>query len=363
MSLPINSIINLTKKLVRIPSVAGDARACKKVLETALLPLSRCEVTAFEHKGSRSVLVSAKSPAKKFRLLLNAHLDIIPAKPHQFRPYLRGNRLYGAGVMDMKAAAACLIFAFKQAAEKLAYPLALQLVTDEEVGGFCGTLHQLQQGIRAEFALIGESTALAVERRAKGILWAKVKMRGRSAHGAYPWRGKNAAWMMQDFLARLRRRFPLPPRAVWRTTVNLACLATPNHTFNKIPDYCEAWLDVRFISADDKKIGQTLRKLLPPGAKLEIVLKEPPFSIPATNAYLKLLRAAAKPTLRKLPPLVSSHGSSDARHFARYRIPAVEFGPRGGGMGGEREWVDLRSLEQYYQILVRFLVAAEKLNL
>ena len=72
------------------------------------------------------------------------------------------------------------------------YPLGLQLVTDEEVGGRDGTLHQLQRGVRGEFVVIGERGGLRIVTDSKGIITVNLRAGGRAGHSAYPWLGDNA---------------------------------------------------------------------------------------------------------------------------------------------------------------------------
>lgn len=58
--------------------------------------------------------------------------------------------------------------------------------------------------------------------------------------------------------------------------------------------------------------------------------------------------------IRKTPPYLQ--GSSDARHFTKVGCAGVEFGPIGGGIGTDKEWIDIPSLEKYYKILREFLL-------
>ena len=133
-----------------------------------------------------------KTRPKKFKIILNAHLDVVSGREEQYKPYEKDGKLFGRGAIDMKGAAAVEILVFKEVAKRVSYPLALQLVTDEEIGGFCGTKYQIEKGVRADFVIAGEPTDFGVNNKAKGIIWLKIKTKGKSAHGAYPWRGKNA---------------------------------------------------------------------------------------------------------------------------------------------------------------------------
>ena len=246
---------------------------------------------------------------------------------------------------------------WQELVKKIDYPLALQLVTDEEVGGFDGTKYQVDKGVRADFVIVGESTNLDIENKSKGILWLKIFAKGKTAHGAYPWKGENAIRKMNRFLDRLVKEYPDPKKEQWITTVNVSRIETPNKTFNKIPDYCEVWLDVRYIPEESKTILKSLKKLVPNGFILEIVANEPALSTSEHNPYLTTLRKSIKEVIGKTPRILSANGSSDARHYARIGCPAIEFGPGGKGMGSDKEWIKISDLEKYTRTLTHFLLS------
>ena len=52
---------------------------------------------------------------------------------------------------------------------------------------------------------------------------------------------------------------------------------------------------------------------------------------------------------------VGRDGASDAISFLEAGVPAVEFGPIGGGHHGPEEWISVRSLGQYREALVEFV--------
>ena len=275
----------------------------------------------------------------------------------EFLPKIKNDRLYGLGSMDMKANVACLISTFKEVANKVNYPLGLQLVTDEEVGGLNGTKHQVDKGVRANFVIAGETTNLRIAHQAKGILWAKISTKGKTAHGAYPWKGINSIWKMNQFLTILRKKFPNPKLEQWGTTVNLGRIETTNQTFNKIPDNCTIWLDIRYRPEEKDSIVKSIKKMLPKGFKLEVVLKEPAMFVNKNNKYLKILKKVTQEITKKKVILYGAHGSSDARHYPGVECACVEFGPIGGGIGTDKEWVDLKSLKKYCDTLKAFLLS------
>jgi succinyl-diaminopimelate desuccinylase len=156
----------------------------------------------------------------------------------------------------------------------LAYPIALQLTTDEELGGFDGTRYQIARGVRTDFVLAGEPTNFDIVHRAKGILWLEIVAKGKTAHGAYPWRGINAIMEMQRFLAALAKAFPNPEIERWKTTVNVARIATTNDAYNKIPGDCTVRLDIRHVPERDHPLA-TIKRLLPKGFTMKVVVNEP----------------------------------------------------------------------------------------
>lgn len=354
------NIILLTKKFISIKSIANNAKALDEILDLALLYLKGYTIELFKRNGIKSALIyNAKKRPKKFKIILNGHLDVIPGKEHQYTPKIKGGRLYGVGSMDMKANAACLIMAFKEVANKVSYPLGLQLVTDEEIGGNNGTKYQIEKGVRAEFIIAGEPTNFDIVYKAKGILQVKIFINGKTAHGAYPWKGENAIWKMNEFLNILKKKYPISNHETWVTTVNLSRIETNNQTFNKIPDDCITWLDIRFIPEETKTIKKSLLQLLPKLATFDVINYEPAMLTEKNNEYIKLLKKIAQHKAGKTVRLRLAHGSSDARHFARVNCSGIEFGPIGEDIGSDYEWVYISSLKSYYQILKDFLLAVK----
>lgn len=351
-----DSVLQLSRQLIEIPSTQDSPEALKDALNVAKGVLKEFAYKSFTKNKIPSLLFyNTNKLPKRFKILLNAHVDVVPAKKEQFIPKEKNGRLYGRGTYDMKAAGAAMILLFKELANTLSYPLGLQLVTDEESGGFYGTKHQIERGMRADFVIAGEPTDLGINNEAKGISWAKVKTKGKSAHGAYPWNGDNAIWKMKTFLDNIEREFPVPKKEIWQTTVNLAKIETSNQTFNKVPDDCRISLDIRYIPKDAKTVINRIENLLPEDARVEIIMKEPAQYTDAKNPYILSLQKITKKIAGKISPVIVKHGSSDIRHFNQAGCDGITFGPVGAGHHGNNEWVSIKSVEDYYQILKTFL--------
>lgn len=358
----IDEILDLSKSLIKIKSDPENEIELENALNVVKSKLNEFTIEEFEQNNSKSILVyNSKKRPKKFKIILNGHLDVIPGKDYQYSPVVKDNKLYGVGALDMKSNLSCLILAFRDLAKKINYPLGLQIVTDEEVGGMNGTKFQIEKGVRADFVIAGETTQFNIANQAKGVLWVKIHTKGKTAHGAYPWKGENAIWKMHEFIEKLKEAFPIPKDEKWETTVNLSKIETSNTHFNKIPDDASVSLDIRFIPKDKKIILSKIKSLLPQGFKLEIILNEPELFVDEKNLYLQLLKKVSEDSLKKKIKFYGANGSSDARHFTRVKNSGVEFGPIGGGIGTDNEWTDIKGLENYYQIICKFLLEAEKL--
>lgn len=350
------TIVNLSKKLISLKTDPGNLIELKCALKLCVDQVSEFTIENFESKGISSVLIHNQEKGhKNFKLILNGHLDVIPGKENQYKPYLRNGRLYGVGALDMKSNLSTLIQVFKNTASKVNYPLALQIVTDEEVGGFDGTKYQIDQGIRGEFVISGETTNFNIVNEAKGILWLKISFYGKTAHGAYPWRGENAIINAHDFITKLYKAYPLPKDEKWISTINLASIETSNKTFNKIPDNAIVSLDIRFVPGENKKILSFIKKILPKSSKLEILTNEPALSTPENNIYVQKLIETTRIFQSDKGQTYKAQGSSDARHYMHVSNFGVEFGAVGGGIGEDVEWIDIESLKNYYDILTKFI--------
>src|SRR3989339_44110 len=353
-----DNIVTLAKKFISIKSTSDNPQGLAEILGLALSNFKGYTIETFENNGIKSALiyVAGRRP-KKFKVILNGHLDVIPGKEAQYTPRVIGKKLYGVGAMDMKANVACLIEVFKDVARTVNYPLGLQLVTDEEIGGFDGTKYQVRRGVRSDFVVAGEPTNFNIVHKSKGVLWLKIACRGRSAHGAYPWRGDNAIWRMNNFLHLMKKKYPPLTKEKWATTINLSRIETGNRTFNKIPDDCLVEFDIRFVPQDADKILRDIKKILPSGFRLEVVANEPAAYIDARDPYVKQLVGAISSVIKKDVCLRGAHGSSDVRHYSSVQCGGIEFGPIGGNIGADNEWVSIPSLDKYTQILKQFLLS------
>jgi succinyl-diaminopimelate desuccinylase len=358
----LESFLATASELLAMPSTADRPADLQRALEFAVgFAGPGWTVEWFESAGKPSALLYHGPARPHFQVILNAHLDVVPAPPAQFRPHRDGGRLYARGAQDMKVSALVEAQVFGELAGSLGYPLALQLVTDEELGGRHGTLHQIEQGVSGEFVVIGEHSGLRIVTDSKGMIHANLRAQGRSAHAAYPWLGDNALVKLQRSLARLLAAHPAPDGEAWRTTVNLARVETSNQARNQIPAQAEAWLDIRFPPGDPDLDGKTagqvaayLASFCDPGVTPVVDHTDPPHHADRRRPEIaRLQRAAASQGYRA--GFLRKHGAADGRFYHQRGIDAVIFGIGGDGQHGPEEYADTTTIVPYYRALTEFL--------
>jgi succinyl-diaminopimelate desuccinylase len=359
----IESFLTAASELLAVQSTADRPGDLHKALDFALDFVGPgFTVERFESGGKPSALIyQAENRPERFQIILNAHVDVVPALPAQFRPRREGDRLYARGAQDMKVSALIQAQVFRELAAVVPYPLALQLVTDEEVGGRNGTLHQINQGVTGEFVVIGEHSGLCIVTDSKGMITATLRAVGRAGHSAYPWLGDNALVKLHRTLARVLAAYPVPAEEAWRTTVNVARIDTPNQARNQIPALAEAWLDLRFPPEDGDLNGKTaeevaeyLAAFCEPGVTPVVELADPPHHADRDRPEIARLREAAAGQGYRAD-FLRKHGAADGRFYNQQGIDAVIFGIGGDGLHGPDEYADLTTIAPYYRALKDFV--------
>jgi succinyl-diaminopimelate desuccinylase len=329
------------------------------VLTEAGKVLTGFKFKKFTSNGNPSVLYyNTPELPKKFKVIMNAHLDVVAAREDQYHPFEKDGRLYGRGAIDMKAAGAAEILAFAEIAKKVNYSLGLQLVTDEEIGGKNGTKYQISQRILTDFYLCGEYSHLGIGNQTKGVLWLKLISHGKRSHGAYPWKGENAIYKLAKEINQVSKLFPAPKKEVWKTTCNFGQISGGIAT-NQVPDEAFVMLDIRRVPSEtaDSLIAKIKSKLIFSDTEIQIIENEPVNFAPKNNPFIKTLSQSIHSVTHQPVKFVRFHGASDARHYSASGCTAIDIGPSGEGLHSDNEWVDIKSLEDYYQILNKFLTS------
>ncbi len=266
-------VVELTRALVRIPSVYRPGEPGANEAEVAAfveswfrregLPVDVQPVAP----GRPNVLawVGEKEPGRRC-LLLEGHTDVVTegdpkdwARP-PFAAEMIDGRIYGRGAADMKsglAAAMVALAAFRRADVTPKGKLVVGALVDEE-DAMLGVRHLVTTaaGRELDAAIIcePEQNELCLEQR--GVVWARIRARGKMAHGAMPEAGVNPITALGAILAsvsalekRLRKQCEksrhLKPPTATPTIIQGPPRGVGAPQSNVIPATAELTLDVR----------------------------------------------------------------------------------------------------------------------
>lgn len=188
MSAPLERCISLLGDFVayRTDNPAGDEIAlCERLArELDSRGADQVDVVEVPRDQGRSGYVYARYGAP--RLLLNVHIDTVPANTgwtrDPFRTERDGERIHGLGTSDIKGAVAAILTALDQVRPA---NLGILFSGDEERRGHC--MHEFVASGRhhgLETALVCEPTARCAGVRHRGVRAYRAHTRGRGGHSS-----------------------------------------------------------------------------------------------------------------------------------------------------------------------------------
>ena len=289
-------------------------------------------------------------------LVFHGHYDVVPGRPEQFQPHAQGDRLVGRGAYDMKGGLAAMMCALQDLAAQDRVRVKFVCVPDEESEEIDARTSDalVKAGHGGDFAITGEPTNLHVGIQAKGVLALRIIVFGTSAHGSTPWLGDNAVLKAIEVFRRIESMpFTLESSELFdRPSINLGRIMGGDAP-NKVPEECVIDVDIRYLPEQDPgELVAQIRAI--PDVHVARTFVWPPARVPRTNPYVVALSEAASRLTDGESMSVGRDGASDAVAFLKAGIPAVEFGPSGGGHHGPDEWVSIDSLHRYRCALTDF---------
>ena len=332
------NVVELTRALVRIPSVSGSEAGCVALLQG--------ELAAFGPRvvGRNLFAVRGEGPRT---LLFNSHTDTVPASPEwTIDPHgaeLREGKVHGLGSNDAKGPLAALAVAFATARLPKGARLVFAATCDEETGGQgLGVLRPELPALGA--AVIGEPTALKVCSAQRGLLRFRVTAKGKRAHAARPWQGENAIFKACRDVAALEA-FPLPaPHPLLGPATLQVTVIRGGVKVNVVPPECVFEVDARTLpGASHREMFDAVRRIL--GGEAELISdRMAPVETPEHEAIVAAALAAAG-----TGPPVAFGGVSDLFHVRD--LPGVVLGPgRSEQSHAADEWIETAMLERGVEV-------------
>ncbi len=336
-------------------------------------------------------------------LILNGHVDVVPASTPNAWPYdpwageVVDGRLWGRGSCDTKSGIAAGLIALRilrDAGIRLKGDVLFETVVDEETGG-PGTRSALERGYRADAALVLEPTSGAIVSAEGGLIWLNVVIEGRGGHSAARYRsihagGAGTAVNAIDKGVKLlsaigdlerewgnRKVHPLMPLGI--TTINPGMIAGGTgvgsnglpasfRSYSNMADRCVIGLSLKYLPDED---GEAVRREFeefvarfamtdpwlrehPPVIEWEVSgLHFPPCDI-ARDHPLCIAAADATTAVTGSTIWSGSEGVTDLAFLSDAGIPGIVYGPGSVERShGTNEYLDVEQLYVAMEVIAR----------
>jgi acetylornithine deacetylase len=387
------------ERLIAAPSPVGQEAAAQRVVQAELDRLGfattatdvPADIAADPVAGvpqatyvGRPNVVGHLTAGAGPSLLLNGHIDVVPAEPGlwsapPFQPVRRDGWLFGRGAGDMKggfAVAALAVAALHEAVPGwLRGRLSFASVIEEECTGN-GTLATARDGVLADAVVLLEPTDLGLLLGGVGILWAELTVRGLPGHAESAYRAVNPvdtalrlvdsvraletpmALQLDEPFAHLERACAVnvgmfragdwpssvPGQATVGIRVGFPPAWTPDEALKRVSDAVSA------AAAADPWLASHPPQLRASGFRAEGYLLD------AGHPLVTGLAAAHEAAHGSRPPTFALGSTTDARiYLNQFGVPAVAYGPTVRNIHGTDEAVELASIVAGARTLARFL--------
>ena len=346
---PINPI-ELSKSLIRCPSITPHDAGALKVLKVALEGQGfKCEELIFEETGTEPVNnIYARLGSNTPNLCFAGHTDVVPPGAEDlwmfspFSGHITDNKLFGRGTSDMKCAIVAFLTAVSEIiateSDKIRGSISFLITGDEEGVSINGTkkvLKYLQEKKeKMDGCIVGEPTnpnfigeMAKIGRR--GSVNFSLTVTGTQGHAAYPNDADNPIPTLCNMLHHLTC-LSLDTGSTYfdPSTITVTSIDTNNPATNIIPNHIQAKFNIRFNDLFSSKdiITEVKRRLDVNGApySLDVNVSGEAF-LSKDEKLSKCLTQAVKSVTGIEPVMSTSGGTSDARFITNF-CTTIEFG-------------------------------------
>ena len=208
-----------------------------------------------ENIGGRHTVFAATEAGKKPDLLLNAHIDVVPAiEEKQYTPEIKDGILYARGAGDCLGNAVTILrFLCSWKKRNSAISAGGVFSADEETGG-ASTEGMMKRGYAAKQMILVLDSWLNGDIccAQKGILSLKLTAQGKGGHSSKPWGLVNPIDRLTDAYLRLRSVWENPSSEEdWRNSMT-PCVLRAGAVENQVPDTAEMVLNFRYVRDADR---------------------------------------------------------------------------------------------------------------
>lgn len=374
-----SSTIAFTQDLIRRQSVTPEDADCQAMLAERLGRLGfKAEPMNFGEVQNIWLRKGSEAPLFVFA----GHTDVVPTGPENawthppFAAEIHDDMLYGRGSCDMKGSIAAMVTACERFIDQ--HPdhrgsIGFLITSDEEGPAINGTVKVVEtleaRNEKIDWCLVGEPTSSStvgdvIKNGRRGSLGAKLTVKGRQGHVAYPHMAINPIHRLAPALAELTamewdqgNEF-FPPTTFQVSNINGGTGAT-----NVIPGHVDLLFNFRFsteVTADElKQAVESVLNRHELDYEIEWTLSGNPFLTPE-GELVDAMVAGISEVMGIDTELSTSGGTSDGRFIAPTGSQVVELGPLNATIHQVDERVhvsELDNLSAIYEAILKNLLA------
>ena len=378
MTTTLSPTLALACELIARDSTTPDDAGCQQLIGARL---AACGFTLESMRFGDVDNLWARRGSESPVLCFAGHTDVVPCGPLEqwdtapFAPVIRDGMLHGRGAADMKGSLAAMVVAveeFVTACPDHRGSIAFLITSDEEGPATEGTVKVVEtlveRGEQVDWCIVGEpsSTELVgdvVKNGRRGSLNARLLVRGKQGHVAYPHLARNPIHLAAPALAELaaetwdQGNAFFPPTSFQISNIHAGTGAT-----NVVPGQLEALINFRFSTESTVEgLQQRVCDILDRHGldyELEWTLSGLPFLTEPGELLNGVAAAIRQVTGRDTQPSTSG-GTSDGRFIATMGTQVVELGPVNATIHQLNEHIsvaDLETLTAIYQATLQRLL-------
>jgi succinyl-diaminopimelate desuccinylase len=380
--IPMSYEVDLLSKLVAIDTTSTERRGYEEIATLLVKEAQSLGLKAekiVDKKGIPQILITIpNAPEKAKKVVFITHYDVVPAGEgwdfNPFKPFVKDDKLYGRGAADNKSNIAAAITAFSEAAkEKL--PLKIHPVLAVAGGEETGESEEFFKTIKGDLAIVLDVGCESISVGASGSVRLTVRVKGKQAHSAYPYKGVNAIYEAVKIIEFIKRKgrefektilskFPVPtryerlPRRMNVTMINSGIAA------NIIPGECTLTIDVRTIPEEKAgKVAEEAKRMLENFAEensIDIEVQIKSFSngwYTANQKAIAKVKEIAEEAAGKPLKISAELGGTDGRYLID-RMPVIQYGTlrEDTNFHGKNEFVRLADVKTVKAFVKKLLI-------
>jgi acetylornithine deacetylase len=340
------------------------------------------------YRGRKNLSVRLNGTGRGKSLLLNGHMDTVPAgkTPWSRSPWsgvYKGGRVHGLGSFDMKGglvANAAVVCALKKAGIRTGGDILFESVVDEEWGGGGGTIAARIREGGADACIIPEGTQLAIYRATRGGFVVDLSVDAgdpaayfSNAHVVSPAVafGRLLGWVESCEKTRARIR-PRGAYANFSDPVPVQVLAIQANQLDpetplSVPSRATMRVYFQFLPEEDvAAVIRGIRDSLKQFEANDLFFRKYPIQwtpligepllgheLPADHAWTRCMTRNATEVLQRMPVITAAPYPCDAGLMHRdFGIPTLLFGPCGAGAHNPDEYVEFESVLRTAEVLL-----------